>query len=110
MSNEHLALYVVAIAALMLATVALSVFACEWRHRKRQAVEAAAVRRGAENYTRTQKEKIDLYIQSLSPALQEKWARDLEALNVRCDLYASASNTGHAQHIPGVPVSRTQIP
>ena len=83
MSNEHLALYVVAIAALMLATVALSVFACEWRHRKRQAMEAAAVRRGAENYIRAQKEKIDRYIQSLSPEKREAWERWKAAVGVQ---------------------------
>lgn len=96
MGNEHLALYVVAIAALMLATVALSVFACEWRHRKRQAMEASAFRRDAENYRKAQKEKTDIYIQSLSPAQQEKWARDMEALNVRLDLCEPEPRTGSA--------------
>ena len=40
-----------------------------------QAMEAAAVRRGAENYIRAQKEKIDRYIQSLSPEKREAWER-----------------------------------
>lgn len=90
------ALYAVAVVAVMLASVTLSVMVCEWRVRRRAAKESAAMRLKIDAYLRAEREKADRYIQSLSPEKRTTWER-WQAM-VSPDLCASEPRTEPSLH------------
>lgn len=105
MTNEQLAIFVVAIAALVPITVALSVFACEWRHRKRQAMEAGAISKAMQAMHVREQEKMDRFVQSMSPAQREQWERTRQALSP-----SSASNASPPSQAQIRPGADEQVP
>lgn len=109
MTNEQLAVFVVAIAALVLVTVALSVVACEWRDRKRQAAEAAAVARALKATHLREQEKLDRFVQSMTPEQREKWEKRLQVLIPSSASNASAPNREQNPRDTGEQVPMLQI-
>lgn len=102
-------LSLVAVAALVLAVVALSVAVCEWRARKRRAKEALAVYEAMQDMHLREQEKMDRFVQSMSPEQREKWERTRQALSLSLASNASPPNQGQTPRDAGEQVPRLHI-